>query len=141
MALLTERALKRHNAAVITVESPRATIAKGGWDVDFEWFKTPEAADAHAKQWTEFCAEDVVAYDIDDGDDTPMAYMTIVIDDTADIHVSDSFVFPNTDVTSRWMEDILADISVLFEKQDEPKKAKVVIKARRKASFVGGSEN
>ena len=139
MALLTERALKRHKSAVITIEAERQNVMTGNESADFEWFNTPEAAAGWFQSWTAFTKEDAETYKVLDGDDPAMAYMTILIPDTSTMEPGTVLVHPDNDITNKWRDEVLSDISVLYEKpQDAPKK-KAVVKVRRRQHAVGGS--
>ena len=139
MALVTERALKRKNCAVITVESNIANIATGRFAVEFEWFNTEGAASAWMTDWTDWAAEDAVAYDGSDPEEPAYAYLTLLIPDTENMAVTRAVVSPANAQLEHWKETVLADITVLYDKPEEVVKKKVVVKARRRGVVLGGS--
>lgn len=149
MALLTERGLKRHPVAVILVDSLLSDVGKNAPTAEFEWFKTVDAATEFAEQNKVFAEADVAAYTAltdateEDGGspvvDPAMAYLVIIIPDTATLEVGEASVFPETDATKEWRDDIIADITVLFEKKaaaKAPSKSAPVVKPKRR--LVGG---
>ena len=132
MALLTERAIKRHPVAVITVESQVQDVAKGGHPADFEWFKTIDAAQEWMTQWTTHAKEDVAAYSVIGGEEPALAYLTILMSDTDLLTLTDSNVVPVNAATKAWLDETLADITTLFDKPEVKVKKKVVVKARKR---------
>jgi hypothetical protein len=141
MALLTERALKRRKSAVIIVEAFRKNVLTGKQTADFEWFNKPDAAAEHADQFGVFAKEDAKAYTELDGDDPAMAYMVIVVPDTNELDELEIRLYPETDITKRWRDELIVDLSQLYTKAEAAPKKKVVVKApRRRAVVVGKSD-
>lgn len=133
---LTERAIKRKPVAVITVEAPLDDLEN--YQADFEWFNTTDAAKEWIDQWTEFAKEDTTTYSLlDNKDDPALAYLTILIPDTATLAVGSALVFPDNDQTQAWLAETTGDITNLFEKRQEAPKKKVTVKAPRARRVAG----
>ena len=137
MALFTERAVKRHPVAVITVECLLADVAKGGHFGDFEWFNSVEAAEAWMTQWTSHATSDSAEYSIIDGTDPAMAYLTILIPDTETMVLGKNHVVPLNNSTEVWRDEITDDITALYEKAEAAPKKAPVVKARRGLKLAG----
>lgn len=143
MALMTLRGIKRHPVAVLTVEAERGKVDRVTGQADFEWFNTPEAAQEWLKTWLDFCEKDTNDFNlIDSKDDPVMAYLTIVIEDTASMDITATHLFPDNEATQAWRDEITADLSQLYEKREEEKtttKKAAVVKKRPRRIGLGST--
>ena len=139
MASLTERAIKRRKVAVILVENALADVAKGNHAADFEWFKSHVGSDEFLETYTAYAQADVANYSVEDGEDAPFAFMAVVIPDTETMAIGTTVVIPETAATKAWRDEVISDITALYEKTATAPKKAPVVKARRKMAVTGGS--
>lgn len=121
MAVLTERAIKHLKVAVILVENLLENVPKGDHDVEFEWFNTVAAAEEWMDPYTEFLKEDAAEAAAIGAADPALAYLTILVPDTATMVVGKHVLEPVNAVTTAWRDGILADLTTLYTKtEDQP---------------------
>ena len=137
MALFTERAVKRHPAAVITLTTEMSALSKTLPTAEFEWFKSAESAAVWLGEWTEATSADSAEFTIIDGEDPALAFLTILIADTETMEVTKTVINPDNDTMRAWRDDIVSDISVLYETVNAPQKKAPVVKARRGLKLAG----
>jgi len=118
MPLISERELKKHPVAVITVEATRSAteLRPAGGIINHEWFNTVDAAEEWMRQWEQFAASDGIGHqDMVPLEGRMRAHLIILIADTRSLKVGRASAFPEIRATKKWLAETLADLTVLFD--------------------------